>query len=67
MILISLNLLGRVGKGQKCCKGEHHRSGMWREKVLRQKTKEHGLCSGAGAPTAKPCLFYHKCVIPHVT
>lgn len=39
MILISLNLLGRVGKGQECCKGEHHRSGMWREKVLRQKLR----------------------------
>lgn len=62
MILISLDLLVREGKGQERCKGDSHGSGMWRENVLRQKLRNTALCSGAGAHTAKPCLFYQKCV-----
>lgn len=67
MILISLDLLGRVGKGQERCKGDNHGSGMWKKNVLRQKLRNMALCSGAGAHTAKPCLFHHKCVFPDVT
>lgn len=67
MILISLDLLGRVGKGQECCKGAHHRSGMWRENFVRQKLKNMALCSGAAAHTAQPCLFDAKCVFPDAT
>lgn len=67
VILISLDLLGRVGKGQEFCKGDHGRCGMWGENVLRQKPRNTALCRGAGAHRAKPCSFYHKCVFPDVT
>lgn len=56
-----------MGKGQECCKGDHHGSGMWRGNVLRQKLRNTALCSGTGAHTAKPCLFYHKCMFPAAT